>query len=308
MLLVSGLAADLDWISYRAGPTSFLRWHRGASHSLLGAAAIAVVVAAGFSLWHRRHAASLRVPLLPAIAVCAAGAGGHLLLDLTNDSGVALLWPFRPQRFAWDLAREVDPALLAILLAGLLVPSLLNLVSEEIGARRRARPGVRGAIIALSLAALYMGGRALEHQRADALLNSRTYRQEVPIRVGAFPTVSPLRWRGIVETKTAMHQVDVSLLPGADFDPRAAQIQFKPENSEVLQHAAASQAARAFLAFARFPVAQVQASDDGFQVRIRDLRDSSAAPGVGDILAVIALNARHEVTRSDLQFVASERR
>ena len=58
MLLISGLAADLDWISYTAGAPVFLQWHRTASHSLLGAAAISAVVAAGFWLWGRRSEAT----------------------------------------------------------------------------------------------------------------------------------------------------------------------------------------------------------------------------------------------------------
>ena len=308
MLLISGLAADLDWISYRAGAPAFLQWHRTASHSLLAAAAISAVVAAGFWLWGRGGHPGQRLAYLPALLVCTCGVGIHLLLDLTGDNGVKLLWPFAARWFAWDLAREVDPVLLLILLAGLLLPSLLNLVGEEIGARRRGRPGARGAIIALCLAAAYLGGRAVAHQRADALLNSRTYQQEAPLRAEAFPTVSPLLWRGVVETETAWHEVDVSLMPGAKFDARGARAQFKPDDSPILQHAVASDAARAFLAFARFPLARVQPAENGFEVRIRDLREPEAVPGTAGIVAAIALNARGEVTRSEVQFAAEARR
>jgi hypothetical protein len=198
----------------------------------------------------------------------------------------------------------VDPALLVILLAGLLLPALLHLVSEEIGERGHKRPGARGALIALALAALYIGVRAMEHQRTMALLDSHVYRQEAPIQAGAFPTVSPLLWRGVVETETAMHEMDVSLMPGAEFDARAARTLFKPENSQVLQRAVATEAAQAFLAFARFPLARVQPGQNGFQVRIRDLRTPAAA---AEIVAVIELNARQEVTRSDLEFSAAAR-
>jgi hypothetical protein len=215
---------------------------------------------------------------------------------------VKLLWPFGPRWFAWDLAQEVDPGLLVILLAGLLLPALLNLVGEEIGARNRKRPGARGAVIALCLAALYFGGRALAHERADALLNAHTYRQETPIRAAAFPTVSPLLWRGVVETETGMHEVDVPLTPGAPFDPRLARSQFKPDDSPALQRAVASDAARAFLAFARFPLARVQPAGDGFEVRLRDLRQSTASAGASEIVAVILVNARQEVTSSQVLF------
>jgi membrane-bound metal-dependent hydrolase YbcI (DUF457 family) len=303
MLLMSGVAADADWISYVAGAPAFLQWHRTATHSLLGSAAISATVAAGFWLWGRRGSeASRRVAYWRALVVCVCGAAMHLLLDLTNDSGVKLLWPFHERRFAWDLALEVDPGLLAILLAGLLLPALLNLVSEEIGARRRKRPGQRGAIVALALAAAYVSVRAAEHQRALVLLDSHVYQQETPIRTGAFPTVSPLLWRGVVETEAAMHEMDVSLMSGAEFDARDARSQFKPENSQALQSSAATEAAREFLAFARFPMARLQPAPDGFEVRIRDLRQSARAPGATEVVAMIELNARQEVTRSDLEF------
>ena len=304
MLLVSGLVADLDWVSYIAGAPAFLEWHRTASHSLLSVGVISIGIASLFWVAGRRNT-SLPVRFFPALAVCAAGAGLHLLLDLADSAGVQLLWPFNARWFAWDLSPAVDPALLAILLVGLLVPGLLNLISEEIGGRSKRRPGRRGAVIALSVAALYICGRELQHQRASALLNSHTYRQEAPLRVEAFPTSSPFLWHGVVETQTALHQVDVPLLPGVVFDARAAKSQFKPENSPALERAVASPAARAFLAYARFPLAGVEPTGDGVEIRMRDLRDASATPNSAEVIAVITLNARGEVTRSVLQFESS---
>jgi inner membrane protein len=305
MLLVSGLAADLDWVSYAWGAPGFLAWHRTASHSLLGGAVIAVAAAAGFSFWGRRQRVTLPMRFGPALVVCAAGAVLHLLLDLGNSEGVKLLWPFSARWFAWDLTETVDPGLLLILLAGILLPALTSLISEEIGGRAERRPGQRGAIIALSLAALYMGGRALLHQRADALLSAHIYRGEEPIRTGAFPTFSPLLWRGVVETEGALHQVEVPVSPGARFDPRTARSQFKPEESPALARAVSSDAMRAFLTYARFPLARVEPAGDGWEVRIRDLRQLSAGRNATGIVAVITMNAQEEITGSALEFESS---
>jgi inner membrane protein len=308
MLLVSGLAADLDWVSYARGAPGFLKWHRTASHSLLGGAVIASVVAAGFSFLGRRRGASAAGRFVPALAVCAAGAGVHLLLDLCNSEGLKMLWPFSARWFAWDLAETVEPGLLLILLAGILLPGLMNLISEEIGARGKRRPGQRGAVMALSLAALYIGGRALLHQRAEALLGSHIYREEEPIRASAFPTFSPLLWRGVVETETAMYQVEAPVSPGARFDPRTARSQFKPEESQALARAISSEAAREFLAYARFPLARVDPAGDGWEVRIRDVRMASAARNTREIVAVITVDARGEVTGSALEWGSATRR
>jgi inner membrane protein len=308
MLLVSGLAADLDWVSYAWGAPGFLAWHRTASHSLLGGAVIAGAVAAGFSFLGRRRDASPAVRFLPAVAVCAAGAGLHLLLDLCNSEGVKLLWPFSARWFAWDLTETVDPGLLLILLAGILLPGLMNLISEEIGAHAKGRPGQRGAIMALSLVALYTGGRALLHERANTLLSSHIYREEEPIRASAFPTFSPLVWRGVVETETGLHLVEVPVWPGARFDPRTARSQFKPEESSTLERAVSSDAARMFLAYARFPLARVEPAGDGWEVRIQDLRLASAARNSAGIVAVIMLDAQGEITGESLEFESSARR
>jgi membrane-bound metal-dependent hydrolase YbcI (DUF457 family) len=305
MLLVAGMAADLDWTSYLLGARPFLLWHRTALHSLPAALLISFVVAGVFWLSGRRKDADRRIFFWPALAVCAAGAVGHVLLDLTNDTGVALLWPFSTQRFALDLSPEVDPLLLAILLAGVLIPSLLKLIGDEIASRRRSQTGVGGAAFAICLALAYLGARTVAHQRADALLNAHTYREESPIRTGTFPTASLLRWRGVAETQSAMHQVEVSVIPGMGFDPRTAITSFKPAESEVLRLAGASDAVRAFLAAARFPLARVQPLEDGSEVQIYDLRDPRSTSAM---VAVVKVNSRNEITQNDLQFITDRRR
>src|SRR5260370_8765734 len=130
MMLVAGLAADLDWLSSLGGASAFLSGHRTATHSLFGAAAIAVFVAAGFwalgKIYHR-----FSVRFVPAVLVCATASGVHLLLDLTNSYGVNLFWPFHQKWFAWDLLDEVDPWLLAIWACGLLLPAFFHLFGVE---------------------------------------------------------------------------------------------------------------------------------------------------------------------------------
>jgi inner membrane protein len=226
----------------------------------------------------------------------------HPLLDLTNSYGAKLLWPFTPAWFAWDSSEPVDPGLLLILLVGLLLPALLHLVSDEIGVRTKRRPGQRGALLALVVAALYLTSRALLHERAVTVLGSHIYGQEEPIRTGAFPSFSPLLWRGVVETETAVHNLEVPLWPGTWFDPRAARTHFKPQNSRPLEAAIGSDAGRVFLAFARFPLARVESIGDGFAVQIRDLRFASTPPSAAAVTAFIRLDGSGEVISSILEF------
>ena len=308
MLLISGLVADIDWAT-RLGPADlFLRGHRTVTHSLVGTAAIAVLVACAARLAGNKFP-KLAVGFLPAISVCAIGAGAHLLLDLLNPDGVQLLWPFSARRYAWDLADSVDVWILFFLFGGLFIPELFRLVHEEIGSKSNRDGRQRGAVVALVLVALFIGGRAFAHQRAIALLDSRNYRDQTPLTVAAFPRPSnPLVWSGIVETDSAIINLQVPLGPGSEFDPEQADVHFKPAPSPALNNAISSAAAKEFLNFARFPLATVEPEEEGFQIRVRDMRFASEPAGRRGIIAVFDLNAQNSVIRKHVEYDDSTRR
>jgi inner membrane protein len=308
MLVVSGLLADVDWLT-RLGPADlFLRGHRTATHSLLGTVIIVVAVASAARLAGRRFP-KLAVRFFPALAICTLGAGVHLLLDLTNSYGVQLLWPFSAKWYAWDLASPVDGWILFFLLACFLIPELFRLVHEEIGSRSKRNGRQRGAVAGLALVALFIVGRALAHQRAVALLDSRNYRGQTPLVVAAFPRPSnPLLWSGVVETDNAVINLDVPLGPGNDFDPELAEVHFKPAPSPALNNAISSAAARQFLNFARFPLASVEPLENGFQVRLRDMRFAGEFGGRRGIVAVIDLNDQSLVVHDALDYDDTPRR
>jgi inner membrane protein len=304
MLLVSGLIADVDWVTRLGGATAFLRGHRTITHSLAGTAVIVAAVAATAWLAGRKYP-KFAVGILPALAICAVGAGTHLLLDLLNGYGVKLFWPFTEKWYAWDLADSVDSWILVSLLAGLLLPELFRLVLEEIGSKPKRRGRQRGAIVGLALVALVIAGRAYAHQRAIVLLDSRDYRGQAALSVAAFPLPSnPLLWSGVVETDNALINLEVPLGLGREFDPDAGDVHFKPESSLPLKNAVSSNVAVEFLNFARFPLASVAPDGYGFRVRLRDMRFASELPGRRGIVAVIDLNAQSLVTGERLEFDA----
>ena len=259
MLLVSGLIADVDWVTRLGGAATFLRGHRTVTHSLVGTVAIIAAVAAASWFTGRKYP-KFAVGIFPALAICAIGAGAHLLLDMLNGYGVKLLWPFSPKWYAWDLADSVDSWILFFLLVGLLIPELFRLVLEEIGSKPKRHGRQRGAIFGLVFVALVIAGRAFAHQRAIALLDSRDYRGQTPLVVAAFPKPSnPLLWSGVVETDNALINLEVPLGPGREFDPELADVHFKPESSVTLKNAVSTSTAIEFLNFARFPLASVAA-------------------------------------------------
>ena len=141
------------------------------------------------------------VGILPALVICAVGAGAHLLLDMLNGYGVKLLWPFSAKWYAWDLADSVDSWILFFLIVGLLVPELFRLVHEEIGSKPKAQRASAGSDFRIWCALRWssQGGR-FSHQRAIALLDSREYREQTPLRGGgvskAVESASVVRRRG----------------------------------------------------------------------------------------------------------------
>jgi hypothetical protein len=185
----------------------------------------------------------------------------------------------------------------------LLVPELFRLMHEEIGAKPKGDGRQRGAIAALALAAFLIGGRAVAHRQAVALLDSRNYRGQTPLAVAAFPSASnPLLWSGLVETDNMIVSLEVS--PARAFDPDASDVHFKPEPSAMLKNAAASHAGAEFLKFARFPLARVQHESDGFIIRIRDMRFAQDAPERRGLAAVIREDAQGVVTQDQIEFDA----
>jgi inner membrane protein len=315
MLVVSGVAADLDFASYLGGPSAFLRFHRGVLHSVPGSVVLVCVLAAGFLAIDRRlevkNAGSNLPPLsfLAAAAVCAVGVAAHLVFDVASGIGVQLLWPFRPGWTGWNLLSNLDPWVLVLLVLGLLLPEMFRLVSEEIGERGKGPRGQRAAVVTLFLLLIYVGARAGLHSRAVDELNSREYRGAPPLDAGAFPSaLSPFAWRGLVSTDNTIEAIEISLAPGAGFDPDRAVARYKPEDSAALEAAQNTFAARTFLRYARFPLAGLEREDVGYRFTLRDLRFAPGDGGADNISVRVELSADLRVTRQEFRYAKSAER
>jgi membrane-bound metal-dependent hydrolase YbcI (DUF457 family) len=266
-------------LSKIAGPSAFLAFYRTYFHSVLAAVLLSLVVT--LLLYFPRRPQSENSPPPPAAFAAALAAYTlHLLMDLCQSAGVELLWPFSPRRFALDWLPHLDLWILGILLAGILLPSLSRLITEEIGAKSKGPRGRVGASLALAAMILYVVLRFVLHGNALAALESRSYRGESPRKTAAFPeSGSPFRWLGIVETVSALHEVEVDVGPGASFNPDAALTSYKPEPSPALDAARDTAVARRFLQIARFPKATIEKTPTGFHVLLRAfpyMRDASS--------------------------------
>jgi inner membrane protein len=315
MLIISGIAADLDYLSYFGGASVFLRFHRTVLHSLLGSAILACMVAGFFFLLGRNRLqnASVATPsplrFLPSLAVCAVGVAAHVLFDVASGIGVRLLWPFRNGWIAWDLITNLDPWILVILVLGIFLPELFRLVSEEIGEQKKGPRGQGASVVALLFLLLYFGARVDLHSRATDMLNSREYHGTPPLAVGAFPlSVSPFRWRGVISTDNAIQEAEISLGPGSQFDPDRTITHYKPQASTALDAAQNTKTAKRFLGYARFPLATLEQSDSGYRVFMRDMRFASNDANPDNIIAIVRLDPNLKIISQALLYPSRSNR
>ena len=316
MLVAAGVAPDLDYASYLGGASSFLRYDRTLLHSLPSSFVLAVALAAGFYFvaLHRDGKTSglevLPAPKLTlgaAFLVCAIGIAAHLLLDAVSGVGVRLLWPFRARWFAFDLLREFDIWILMFVVVGLLVPMLIGLVSEEIGERKKPTGGGGSAIAALALILAYVGARGTLHSRAVDLLESHDYHGRVALAVGVFEdSTSPLEWRGVVSTDNTIEELGVSFGVGREFDPEHSVTQYKPDDSPVLEAGEQTTAAQRFLKYARFPIASVVRTDNGYRFELRDARFATDDASPWNILVRVRIGEDMHILEQGFLF-ASQR-
>jgi len=268
-------------------------------HSVLGTLGIATVfsVAAALATRRKPNADSFRRIIVAVLAACTLHAG----LDLTQNESIELFWPFRARRYSADWVAHFDLWILLVLLAGVLLPQLLALVTEEIGAKSKAPRGRIGAILALLAVCAYIGARFILHGNAVAMMDARTYRGELPRRVGAFAeSDSPLHWHGIVETERAFYDLDLNLAHGSPFSPDAAVASYKPEMSPPLAAAQNTEAARRFLQTAQFPKATVERTETGYRVQLRDLAEQREARSGPRVMAIVQTDPQAKVLSDEL--------
>jgi membrane-bound metal-dependent hydrolase YbcI (DUF457 family) len=316
--VLAGTIANIDWFSSYFGPSAYLAWHGTYTHSILAAILISAVLLAIFfagvlkrglgvaAETPKGNAISFDVRAMRALILgtfllplCAALL--HIAMDTCQSNGVALIWPFSPKRFAADCLPSLDPWILTILIACIALPELLYLVSSEIGAKSKKPRGQTGALIGLALVFVYLGVRATLHSNVLALMQSRTFHGETPRSASAFPeSLSILTWRGIVETKGAVNEIDVDAASPQAFDADSSVRQFKPDPSPALDVARNTIAARRFLATAQIPKASLEKTETGYVVVLRDLRYAAAGETAHEIAAVIELDPTNKVTSQEL--------
>ena len=302
-IVIGANLPDIDLVSGFGGNVDYLEYHRGITHSIIGVTVLGTLLGGIIYLLGKRgHKAKSGPPLDGRwlLLGCWVATASHLLLDFTNAYGVRPFLPFNGHWYAWDIEPIIDPLLWLVLIAGLALPALLRLVSEEVGAHKTGYRG--GAIFALCSVVALWGLRDLSHRRALNMLNSMTYRQDSPQRAGAFPGfTNPFDWTGVVETPQAFYVLPVDVL-SEGLEAQDARIFHKSAPSPALEAAMATRTARVFMDFARYPWPQVVSNENGITVTIRDLRFQSAKMQRGGFAMRIQLDQEMHVRSQEFSF------
>jgi inner membrane protein len=320
-MVLAGTIADSDLASALVGPAAYLDGRHTFTHSIAGIL-VGISFAVGIALLVRPKGGPppiLRQGIQKAGPTDNAGiewlliaatlaAVAHELMDLGASAGVASLWPWRQTRFAWDWLPRFDPWILALLLAGILLPELFGLVGSEIGTKDKSPRGRNGALVALTLVLFYIGARATLHTNAVAQLDAHTYRGELPQRLAAYADpVSLANWHGVVETASQICMVNVPATESARFDPESGLCTHKPEDSALLQAAQQTADVKKFLQASRFPKASVGTTDDGAEIVLRDARDSAENEKRFAIAVRVLLNRKGQVTGHEVLWASEAR-
>ncbi len=305
-LVLAAEAPDLDILLYFRNPLTGFAHHRGLTHSFVGVPLVAAFVTALVYGFHRLRNNSRPAPAhairprprwgLLFIYACLGGLS-HILLDFTNSYGVRPLEPFSYRWHSWDIVSIVEPLILLALIAGLGLPVLFGLISEEIGARHHGPRGRGAAIVALLAVVAVWGVRDYQHRHALAAMQSLLYHGAEPVRISAYPyATNPFVWHGVVETSDFFEMMQVDSL-NSEVDPGGgSQTRYKPEETAATLAAKKSNLGRVYLDWAAYPITEQEPQPEGgYVVRFYDLRYLYPERSSRPLSAVVQLDPQLKV-------------
>lgn len=172
-IVIGAVFPDSDILMQKWGDYAYLKNHRGASHSIFGLAASALLISAVLcGIYHEANIFSL---FLWAFLGCFS----HTFFDVFNSYGAKLLWPFTNRKFSLSLMLVFDPIFLG---------TLVGYVASQDNKQ----------YIFLAAFAIHMVSRAL--MRLYVVIQLRNRFKDICDRISILPSMSGLfRWSFILE-------------------------------------------------------------------------------------------------------------
>jgi len=256
--IIVALLPDSDIVLRLFGLETYLRYHRGITHSLILLPVYSLLLAFIF-----QRISKIR-NFFYFYLLCFLSLLSHILLDLVTSFGTMALSPLSSQRLAWDIIFIIDPYFTAILLIPFLLTYLFKKYNRELG------------VLSISLLVPYIALCIFSHNKAISMARQDAEeRGLVPRVVAALPQpFSPFRWVLLVDAGDRLYQRFTDVIYHDTSPHGMGGIMWKKwPDSPWIDKALKLPGVEFYMWFARFPVAAVNDMADGHHlVEFTDLR------------------------------------
>lgn len=191
--IVGAIAPDFDIVARIKGDYVYLKHHRVESHSVPGAIGLSIITTLILSFVYRQW------NLYEIFLWTLIGTASHILMDLFNSYGVALLYPLNRKKYSLNLLMIYDPL---VILMSIYIIFFSKKSVEELG-------------LLAFLALIYLILKHIDKSRLKDRL-SRHFQQEYDIQeISVMPsTLNPLKWDYIINTSCSFIVGEIFSLRG----------------------------------------------------------------------------------------------
>jgi inner membrane protein len=256
LLVASANVPDIDAVlGFLGDPIFSISHHRGITHSLLFAPALALFPAALFYFWGKlKNFKSLW--LLAGMGILI-----HIFFDVITPFGTQLFAPLSSARYALDWMFIIDPFFTGFL--------ALTLLLGRIFKSRQRQIILGGSIFVVLYLAIEMINHHLAYKRMEEVLRREGI---AAAKISALPQpLSIFRWMGMAQTEQGVVQTFFSLFD----DENALQLtKYENANDEFVARVLQTEEAKWYVAFARHPWIRSKPQGDHHVVELRDLQFS----------------------------------
>lgn len=192
--VVGAIAPDFDIVARIKGDYVYLKHHRVESHSAPGAIALSIVITLILSFAYRQW--NPQEVLLWTLI----GTASHIMMDMFNSYGVALLYPLNRKKYSLNLLMIYDPVVLLISFYTIFL----------------SKKSVKELLLMASIFLLYLYIKYLDKCRLRDRLK-RHFQQEYDIQeISVMPsTLNPLKWDYIINTSCSYIVGEVFSIKGS---------------------------------------------------------------------------------------------
>ena len=256
--IIVAVLPDSDFILRLFGVETFLKYHRGITHSLILLPVYSLILAYIFQRISKSR------NFFYFYLLCFLSLLSHILLDLVTSFGTMALSPLSDQRLAWDIIFIIDPYFTAILLIPFLLTYLFKNYNRELG------------VVSISLLVPYIALCIFSHNHALSMAyREAKERRMIPHAVAALPQpLSPFKWVLLIDTGDTLYQRFVDINDKDDLQKAGRGMIWKKwPDSPWIDKALRLPGVEFYMWFARFPVGIVNDMDDGHHlIEFIDLR------------------------------------